>query len=280
MDKNPATLGNEFRQLLAGDFDLARAALLIARIEYPELDPQHSILRLDALASAVQARLHRRARAEDQVAMINTYLFAEQQYRGNDANYYDPRNSCLNAVLDRKIGIPLTLSLLYMEIGRRLGLNIEGIAFPGHFLVRVACKRGLIVLDPYNGGETLAEAELRLRLAHSRGADYAESAAIAEILVPASGKEILLRMLANLKQIYLQAGETDKAIVVITLALIVNPDAAIEWRDRGLLYRQVEAFRAALGDLSHYVALKPDAEDGEVVRHLLMELHAINARFN
>ncbi|MBA2689285.1 MAG: tetratricopeptide repeat protein [Burkholderiales bacterium] len=280
VDDKFSAVGSAFRKVVVENVDLARAALVIARIEYPDLDPERFILRLDALAAAVRERMPPNAKTEQQVATLNLYLFTEQQYHGNDADYYDPGNSCLNAVLQCKTGIPITLSLLYMEIARRLGLTVHGIAFPGHFLVRVECERGLIVLDPFNKGQTLNEIEVRHRLAQARGQGYAEMADLGEVLAAASDKELLLRMLRNLKKIYTQRGKTAKAITAISLTLIADPNAGIEWRDRGLLYRELEAFRAALSDLSHYLETTPDAEDGEVVRHLVMELHGINARFN
>lgn len=281
MNEHFSTLTKEFRKLLAAEeVDLAGAALAVARLEYPDLNPRRTILHLDALAAATRERVQSGGRVEEQVAALNQYLFAEQHFRGNDSAYYDPRNSCLNTVLERKTGIPITLSLVYMEIGRRLGLAVDGITFPGHFLVRVKCDPGLIVLDPFNGGQTLAEADVRLRLIDVHGRDYAESVDLGEVLASASPRQILVRLIGNLKKIYTESGETDKAIGAISLLLIVDPTAAGALRDRGLLYREIEAYRAALGDLARYLELAPDAEDAEVVRHLVVELRAINARFN
>lgn len=272
---------DEFRQVLAEDaLELARASLIIARLEYPDLDSGDVIRRLDALAGEVRERLPRDARKEERMVMISRRLFAELKYQGNEDNYYDPRNSCLNAVLERKLGNPITLSLLYMEIANRLGLTADGISFPGHFLVRVHCERGVVVLDPFNGGEILTEPDLRRRLAEVQGHTDANMADFDELLAPARGQEILVRMLRNLKKIYLEEREVEKAIATMSLILIADPNSAVELRERGLLYREIEAFRAALGDLSSYLRIKPDADDGEVVRHLVLELRAINARFN
>jgi regulator of sirC expression with transglutaminase-like and TPR domain len=272
---------NEFRQVLAGkEPELAQAAITIARLEYPDLDPRDTLRDLDVLATEVRERLPRGARKEELMTMICRRLFTELEFRGNEENYYDRRNSCLNAVLERKLGNPITLSILYMEIAKRLGLKADGISFPGHFLVRVHCERGVVVIDPFNGGETLTEPDLRRRLAEVQGQTDANMADLDELLAPASQREILVRMLRNLKKIYLEEREMEKAIAAMSLILAADPNSATELRERGLLYREIEAFRAALGDLSNYLKIRPDAEDGEVVRHLVLELRAINARFN
>ncbi|HVK56206.1 MAG TPA: tetratricopeptide repeat protein, partial [Burkholderiales bacterium] len=262
------------------ELELAQAAITIARLEYPDLDPRDTLRDLDVLATEIRERLPRGARKEEFMAMICRRLFTELEFRGNEENYYDPRNSCLNAVLERKLGNPITLSILYMEIAKRLDLKADGISFPGHFLVRVHCDRGVVVIDPFNGGETLTEPDLRRRLAEVQGQTDANMADLDELLAPASQREILVRMLRNLKKIYLEEREMEKAIAAMSLILAADPNSATELRERGLLYREIEAFRAALGDLSSYLKIRPDAEDGEVVRHLVLELRAINARFN
>jgi len=273
---------NEFRQLLAQEKpDLARIALTIARLEYPDMEPARWLRRIDAIADEIRARLPAGARKEERVAAINQYLFADMCYSDDSENYQDPRNSCLNAVLERRLGIPLTLSLLYIEIAQRLGLDAHCLSFPGHFLVQINYDEArALVLDPINHGKVLAESDLRQLLAEVRGHADDPSIDLRELLVPASRREILLRMLRNLKKIYVEAGNIDKAIASLSLVLITEPNAAVEMRERGLLYREIEAYRAALADLSSYLKLKPDAEDSEVVRHLVVELRAINARFN
>ena len=275
------SLVEEFRRDLVADSPgLARVALTIARLEYEDLDAAAALASLDALAGTIQERLSPDARPEEQMAMINLCLFAEHKYRGNEKNYYDPRNSCLNAVLKRKLGIPITLSLLYIEIGRRLGLEVEGVAFPGHFLVRVRCDQGLVVIDPFNEGITLSEADVRSRLAQVQGAARAGPADLSEVLAPAGKREICVRILRNLKKIYMESGEADKAIGAISLILVADPEAAAEWRDRGLLYREIEAYRAALTDLSRYLELTAHGQDIGAIRHLVVELRGINARLN
>lgn len=267
-------------QLSDDEIDLGRAALLVARLEYPTLDPTGVLLRLDAMAGRIRESISPAARVADRVAAINRYLFEEQGFRGNRDEFYDPRNSCLNAVLERKLGIPISLSVLYMEIGRRLGLEAEGVSFPGHFLVRITCELGVIVLDPYNAGLSLSEEDVRERLAQQTRPEFAESADLAEVLHPASKKEILARMARNLKRVYTEAGETQKAIQAATLILTLQPDAHAELRDRALLYRRIEAYRAALADLTRYLEEEPEAHDADALRGLVIELRGINARFN
>jgi regulator of sirC expression with transglutaminase-like and TPR domain len=260
--------------------DLGRGALLVARLEYPDLDPTGVLLRLDAMAGRIRESISPDARVADRLAAINHYLFEEQGFRGNREEFYDPRNSCLNAVLERRLGIPISLSVLYMEIGRRLGVEAEGVSFPGHFLVRISLEFGVIVLDPYNQGVTLSEEDVRERLAQQTGSEFAESADLVDILQPAGKKEIIARMVRNLKRIYSEAGATEKAIKAATLILAVQPNAHTELRDRGLLYRRIEAYRAALADLSNYLEKEPEAHDADALRGLVIELRGINDRFN
>src|SRR5438445_11901588 len=159
-------LRQDFAALLAagGQTDLARAALAIARIAYPDLDPAPYVRQLDDLAAAVRPRLFPRASPEAAVTELAGYLFGECGFRGNQEEYYDPRNSYLNDVLERRTGIPISLSLVFIEVSRRLGLAVEGVGFPGHFLVRVAGQRGSLLLDPFFGGRRVDQAELLERL--------------------------------------------------------------------------------------------------------------------
>lgn len=281
MAKNLSALYNEFRQVLSqGELDLAQAAMVIARLEYPDLNPTNSLRIIDSLAEAIKKRIPESATLEQKLRAIVQYLFHEENYRGNDTNYYDPRNSCLNEVLVSKLGIPISLSVLFIEIARRLDLRVDGISFPGHFLVQVRCDEGLIVLDPFNHGETLSEYQLRRRLVDIQGDDEAYNFDLREWLVPASPHEMLVRMLRNLKRIYMEERDNEKAIAAMSLILIADPSSSLELRERGLLYRDMEAFRAALADLTEYLKLKPDADDAEVVHHLIIELKGINARLN
>ncbi len=262
------------------DINLAEAALLMAADEYPSLDVSTYLQRLDELAAGVRGRLPADATFEDTVVALNEFLFEEQGFTGNTDDYYDPRNSFLNEVLDRKLGIPITLSILYIEIGRRIGLTFQGISFPGHFLVKSETDVGDIVLDPFSGGVALSEEDLVQRLRERFGEENAPSAPLAPLLQAAGKKEILLRMLRNLKAIYVNNEDHAKALTVIDRILIIEPDLADELRDRGQLYERLECFRPALADLRRYLSLNPTDPDGGELHQRIVELERIVSRLN
>jgi regulator of sirC expression with transglutaminase-like and TPR domain len=260
--------------------NLAEAALLVAADEYPQLSVDAYLERLDEHAQAVRESLAEGAGLEETVIALNHYLFVEQGFTGNADDYYDPRNSFLNDVLDRKLGIPITLSILYMEVGQRLGLPFEGVSFPGHFLVKCATNEGDVVLDPFWGGIPLSEDDLRDRLEETCGKSQAVSAPLAPLLSSAGKKETLVRMLRNLKGIYMKREEYLKALGTINRILQVQPDLAEEVRDRGNLYERLECFRPAVADLLRYIALAPSADDAHDVQHRLVELRQRAASLN
>ncbi len=251
--------------------DLAEAALIIAQQEYPHLDIAGYMKRLDELADAVRARVTLDATPEHIVATMNHYFFKEQGFAGNSEDYHDPRNSFLNEVLDRKLGIPISLSIVYMEVGRRLDLPLEGIAFPGHFLVKLPLKRGNVILDPYLGGISLSEEDLHERLKRVYGEAHTEMS-LDRLLDSANKKEILARVLRNLKAIYLRTDEFDKALSVVERVLSIVPDSAEDLRDRGLIYQRLECVHAALEDLRNYFDREPDAADAVDIRARIIEL--------
>jgi regulator of sirC expression with transglutaminase-like and TPR domain len=279
---------DRFAELMArdeSDMDLARACLLIAQDAYPGLDVDGYLGEIERLAARLRGRLTEADDAEARVAALNEFLFAELGYTGNADRYYDPRNSYLNEVLDRRTGIPLTLSVLYMEIGRRVGLALEGVSFPGHFLVRLQLPGALLVLDPFSGGEPQSEADLRARLRRvipqgATGPVPLEELPLAQFLEPAGKRQILARLLRNLKGIYREAGQPERLLGVLNRMLEVSPDAHGELRERGLLYQRLECHRAALKDLSDYALLEPDAPDVDEVRARVVELSALCARLN
>ncbi|HLS87967.1 MAG TPA: tetratricopeptide repeat protein [Burkholderiales bacterium] len=275
--------------------DLSRACLLVAQDAYPELDVEHYLDRIARLAQRLEDRLRLvdrlpgpaagREAAESRVIALNEFLFGELGFRGNAADYYDPRNSYLNEVIERRTGIPLTLSVLYLELGRRIGLALEGVSFPGHFLVQLRLRGGTLVLDPFSGGVPLSEAELRERLQRVIPEDAAADVPVAELpldqfLEPATNRQILARLLRNLKGIFLERGEPERLLQVLNRMLVVQPDAAAELRDRGLVYQRLECWRPALQDLTDYLHREPDAADVAEVRACLVELAARCARMN
>ena len=277
-----------FTQLLAGGderIELARACLLIAEDAYPGLDVEGYVNEVARLALRLRARLSRTAGAEEKVVELNQFLFEELGYTGNAEEYYDPRNSYLNEVIDRRTGIPITLSVLYMELGRKIGLPLEGVSFPGHFLVRVRMRGGMLVLDPFAGGEPQSEDELRARLERVIPRDVTGGVPVRDLpleqfLEPATNRQILARLLRNLKGIYRQAEMPERMLDVLNRALVVSPDSTSDLRDRGVVYEQLQAYRAALRDLTDYVAREPDAADIDEIRAKLIELSSRCARLN
>jgi regulator of sirC expression with transglutaminase-like and TPR domain len=275
-----ATL-ERFAELVTREqFGLAEACLLIAQDEYPGLDVAGCMAQLDAIAATIRGRLAADAPADQKVAAINRHLFGELGFAGNVEAYYDPRNSYLNEVLERRIGIPITLAIVYLEVARRLGLPAQGVAFPGHFLVKVRLKGGALVLDPFGGGVPQSERELRDRLEQVLPKARAGRTELAPYLEPATPREIVARVLRNLKSIYLQSGALEAALAVMHRMLLVVPESAEELRDRGLVYGRLDCFRPAAADLQNYLRRRPDAPDAGEIHARLAELKVATARLN
>jgi regulator of sirC expression with transglutaminase-like and TPR domain len=277
-----------FAQALAGEdarLDLAHACLMIAEDAYPALDVGRYLGDIERMALRLRARMPETSAVEERVVALNEFLFEHLGYCGNTDDYYDPRNSYLNEVLDRKTGIPITLAVLYMEVGRRVGLPLEGVSFPGHFLVRVQVRGGVIVLDPFAGGVPQSEADLRTRLKRVIPEGVAEGVPVAELpleqfLEPASKRQILTRLLRNLKAIYRKADKPERLLEVLNRMLVVAPEAAAEVRDRGYVYQRLECWQPALKDLTEYLERDPDAPDHDDVRVRMMELRTLCARMS
>jgi regulator of sirC expression with transglutaminase-like and TPR domain len=262
------------------DFDLAEACLMVAQDAYPDLDPAPHLARIDALAATVKSRVAADAFAKQKVAALNRHLFSELGFHGNAEDYYDPRNSYLNEVLERRTGIPITLSVLYMEVGRRLGLRLQGVSFPGHFLVKLRVSGGQLVLDPFCGGEAQSESDLRARLALVLPQREADTLPLTQFLQAATPRQILARILRNLKGIYLRSEEAQNILKVMQRMVMVAPHAAEEVRDRGLAYYRLDCFRAALADLQDYLERRPDAPDAAEIRSKAAALRQACARLN
>lgn len=262
-----------------GEINLAEAALEIAAAEYPGLDIGACLGRMDAMGETLRRRLRPDIAVTDMLIALNHYLFTELAFSADTADYYDPRNSFLNEVLERRRGIPITLSLVYMEIGRRIGLPLQGVAFPGHFLVKCALRGGIAILDPYAGGTSLSLEELQRRL-ESIAPGGAAPELTADMLAAAANREILARMLRNLKGIYLHRRDYPRALAVAERIVPLAPEVAEEYRDRGAIYAELECFRAALGEFQRYLDLKPDAADAASVRQRIAQLTPLAARLN
>jgi regulator of sirC expression with transglutaminase-like and TPR domain len=265
--------------------DLARACLMIAQDAYPGLDVDRYLGDIERMAIRLRARIPQSGQAEERVVALNQLLYGDLGYWGNTEDYYDPRNSYLNEVLERRTGIPITLGILYIELGRRIGLPLEGVSFPGHFLVRLRLRGGTLVLDPFAGGAPQAEDELRRRLErvvpdHARGGVPLAELPLDPFLEPASKRQILARVLRNLKGIYREADKPERMLQVLNRMLVVSPEASGELRDRGFLYQRLECWRPALKDLTDYLDREPDAPDLDDVRASVLELSARCARLN
>ena len=253
---------------LSPDPDLAVAALMIARIENPKLDAGPYLDRLDELGREARRRVVAAGARADApptvdperyaaVLALNDYLFQELRFVGNDVEYEDPRNSFLNEVLDRRTGIPITLALLYIEVGRRAGVHVEGINFPGHFLVRSPARRGHpyagdLIIDAFHGGAILSEDACRELLRRHSGDDETLETTLRG---HATKPQILVRMLLNLKRVYVRMHSFPQARDMTELLLALDPSATHELRDRGLLAYHLNDFSAALRDLQSYLQL-------------------------
>jgi len=245
------------------DIELARAALLVARLEYPDLDVDQYLGVLDTLArqaSRVIAGLDAPAIV---AAALAGFLHHAHRFAGNTVNYYDPRNSYLNDVLDRRVGIPITLSAVYLEVGWRLGLPLEGVGMPGHFLVRHRHATQPALLDPFTGGTLLTEVDCAARLQQIYGPTAQLTPAM---LAPVSTRSILYRMLTNLKHVYVSREDWSRAIRTIDALLVVDPGATQEYRDRGMLRMRHGDLRRARADLDHYLTSAALVEDAANVR--------------
>ena len=259
---------------LSPDPDLAIAALMIARVEYPALDAGRYLDQLDVIGREACRRLALATRPADtphdvdaecyaKVIALNGYLFGELRFSGNEADYEDPRNSFLNEVIDRRTGIPITLSVVYMEVARRAGLLVEGVNFPGHFLLRCRSRRSLpyaedLIIDPFHGGALLTRDLLARQSRERRGEpNEDEESARFDLLPTATKPQILSRMLLNLKRVYVGMQSYPQARDVTDLLIAVDPSAIHELRDRGLIAYQLKDFSAALRDLQEYLKRIP-----------------------
>jgi len=262
----------DFRQAVdrpENKIDLGRAALTIALTDYPNLDVLDYLARIDHLAGEVASRLDSEADIYRSMAALNYVLFKQHGFHGNRKDYFDPKNSFLNEVIERKTGIPITLSVLYMEVGQRVGLALDGVGFPGHFLVKCVGDGEEIVIDPFDGGEIRSREDIDKMLFNLyRGKVTFHS----DLLAPSTKRDILKRMLANLKAIYINENDLLKSLSVLDRLLILDPDSAEDARDRGAVYLRLDCYAQAREDFETYLRLRPDAEDAMLVREQLVRL--------
>ena len=255
-------IADDLRRVLEREpLDLPRAALVIARLEYPRLDAETPLATLADLGRRAADRLDtlgdRPVRAR--ISALNQLLFDEERFAGNRSQYDDVRNSLLNVVLARKLGIPISLALVYMDVARRADLDVRGVAFPGHFLMRVeAGGEPAVVLDPFDAGAEVDDVARRELLAKHAGDDVPFDG---RLLEPCTARQMLARMLNNLKRIYVEQRAFQQALAVTDLLLAVDPTLLAELRDRGLLAYHLDDFAAALRDLQDYLKIRVWADD-------------------
>ncbi|HTB73139.1 MAG TPA: tetratricopeptide repeat protein [Polyangiaceae bacterium] len=282
-ERPPASRPTTFEQLALlpeERIDVATGAALIARDAYAGLDLDRLSARFDEMAAPLIALGTSSRPPEEQVQLVSSHLYENLGFRGNEQDYYDPKNSLLPDVLDRRLGIPITLALVYCEVARRAGVRARGVSFPGHFLVRVDAagrEDAPVAVDPFFGGRRLDEAGLQKLLER---ASPSQKLVVEEHLAPASPKTMLVRMLINLKWIYATRGDFARALLALDRIICLTPDSVPALRERGLLAVRLGAVEAARADLSRLLELVPQAPDASTIRKQLEELHAKVAVLN
>jgi regulator of sirC expression with transglutaminase-like and TPR domain len=259
------------------NIDLIRAALVIARTEYPRLEIEEYAGRVEALARRVAAKAFE-AQPQRTLAALNEVLFEESKLGGNRDDYYDPRNSFLNDVLDRGLGIPITLSIIYMEVAKRVGFHLSGVGMPGHFLLKHYSHDGQeILIDCFNRGDILSRQDCQSRLDEIYSG---EMKLRPEFLHPISRRQILTRMLNNLKTVYLSTRNFRKALPVADLILVIYPQSAEDLKQRALLRYSMGMHGLAAEDLDEYLKISPMASDAEEIRQMSVSIRRMLALMN
>lgn len=265
-----------FASLVAEDegFALIEAAVSVAQDEYPRLDPQGVLSQVDALADRLKRRVPADAVVLQKLRFLNRYFFQDLGFAGNINDYYDPRNSYLHEVLAMRRGIPITLALLYAELATQIGLNARGVSFPGHFLVKLRAGKGEVIIDPLTG-QSLSRAELEERLlpyrrSHGLTGDF--DVPLGLFLQAATPRDIIARLLRNLKEIHRSAKDWPRLLAVCERLVVLLPGAWDERRDRGLVRAELGHAEAAAQDLQTYLKYLPQAEDAASLRQQLGRL--------
>lgn len=270
-----SNLRGEFEALVSEDREehqipLAHAALIIARMEYPNLDPEPYLEQLERYAARVEQMLPELPETPQVIGALNYVLFIEDEFRGNQQDYYDPKNSFLNDVLDRKLGIPITLALVYMEVAQRIGFPLFGVGMPGHFLLKHYDVDGNeTLIDAFNGGNILSRAECESRLERIYSGDMPFQP---EFLHTVTRRQLLTRMLNNLRQIYLTSRDFKRALIVVDLVLAIHPRSSEDMKQRAMLRFSLGQLRGAAEDLETYVRMAPDASDADEMRQTALGL--------
>jgi regulator of sirC expression with transglutaminase-like and TPR domain len=263
---------SEIASLNEETFPLDRAALAVALEEYPGLDISEYLRRLDALAARVEVLVGVDLSPVNIIESINEILFVEEGLCGNNEDYYDPRNSCLNQVLDHRLGIPVSLAVIYIEVARRLSFMIQGVGLPGHFLVKHTAESRDVIIDPFNRGKimTLNDCQELLDQIHNGKVEMSSS-----LLQPMEKRAIITRLLYNLKGIYMEKEQYNHALSIVDKILLLNPGVPSEFRDRGILYMQTSLFGKALADLEFYHEHVAAPEDSSNIQNHIKMLRDI-----
>jgi regulator of sirC expression with transglutaminase-like and TPR domain len=259
--------------------DLVRASLTIAHTEYPDLDTDAYRRRVEDLALRVKRLVPDLGDPSESIVALNRVLFEEEGFRGNREDYYDPRNSFLNDVLDRKLGIPITLAVVYMEVARRVGFPLAGVGMPGHFLLKHYDVEGReILIDPFNHGSILSAEDCQRCLDEIYGGG--QMPLQPQFLMAVSRRQVLVRMLNNLKSIYLSGRNFRKALPIVDLILAIYPRSPEDVKQRALLRWSLGQTRGALADLDDYLKMSPDASDADEIRQTAASLRRMRATMN
>jgi regulator of sirC expression with transglutaminase-like and TPR domain len=281
--KASADLTQAFAALVRSDVedenvDLLRAALTFARIEEPQLDIERYVLRVAELAARVAARIQDPDDPGQVIAALNQVLFQEEMFRGNTADYYNARNSFLHRVLDERTGIPISLALVYMEVGRRIGFPLFGVGMPGHFLLKHYDVDGrAILIDAFERGSIVTEEDCRQKLNDIYSGQLALQP---EFLLPVTRRQMLTRMLNNLRSIYLSQRDFRHALQVVDLILVIYPRSPEDVKQRAVLRYNLNDYRGALNDFEEYVKMTPDASDADEIRQTALSLRRSMAMMN
>ncbi|HEY8517902.1 MAG TPA: tetratricopeptide repeat protein [Candidatus Binatia bacterium] len=247
--------------------DLAAAALLVAAEEYPDLDRARYLAFLDDVAERVRRELGDTPTPDHARRAMCAELFERLGFAGDTEDYYDPRNSYLNEVIDRRRGIPITLAVVYIAVGTRLGQPVYGVNAPGHFLVRHAD----VLLDPFASGRVVERATLAAWLAQM-GVEDADAQVARLVAAPPDTRAVLVRILGNLKANHLQRKDFTRALAVVDRLVHLDPTNPLWLRDRGALYQRLDCPHAAVADFERYLRLVPNDPEGDVIREALVKL--------
>lgn len=278
--KEPEAIRADFVRLVRAPepaLDLARAALLVAAESDPRVDVDRQLHTLDSWAAALRDRLEPGWNNLQKLARLRHFLFEELGFRGDHQDYYSPSNVLLHEVMQRRLGIPLTLSIIFMELGWRIGIPFEGVGFPGHFLVRLTGEPRDLLLDPFNHGRTVHEEDCRAMLREVTGGRLEfEGRLVASV----SKRDMIARLLLNLKGSYLRSNQDEAALAAVDRLLLIHPDDLDEVRDRGLLLYRLRRYGKALEALLTYLRGRPQAPDRTTIEQHAITLRQIVASLN